>query len=62
MSSDDKGILDIIKDAISKREDPKSEKSRVGSGGKKRRDKIDDMVDSAQTGRMREGQSTDSNQ
>lgn len=62
MSSDDKGILDIIKDAISSREDKDDEKSRVGSGGKKRRKKVDDAVDSAQYGRMREGQTTDSNQ
>lgn len=62
MADDDKGILQIIKDAISSREDPDDPKSRVGSGGKKRRDKIDEAVDEAHIGRMREGQSTDSNQ
>lgn len=62
MSSDDKSILQWVKDAISSREDKDDEKSRVGSGGKKRRRKYDDIVDEAQYGRMREGQSTDSNQ
>lgn len=62
MADDDKGILQIIKDAISSREDPKDIKSHVGSGGKKRRNKIDEAVDNAQMGRMREGQTTDSNQ
>ena len=62
MASDDKSILQWVKDAISSREDPDDIKSHVGSGGKKRRKKIDDAVDQAQMGRMREGQSTDSNQ
>lgn len=62
MSSDDKSILQWVKDAISGREDKDDEKSRVGSGGKRRRKSIDDAVDEAQMGRMREGQSTDSNQ
>lgn len=60
----DKSILDIIKDAISTREDSKDKKSRVGKGGQKRRSKIDAAVDSAVSGRarQREGQTTDSNQ
>ena len=62
MSSADKSILQRVKDAISSREDPDDIKSHVGSGGKKRRDKIDEAVDKAHIGRMREGQSTDSNQ
>ena len=62
MSSDDKSILQWVKDAISGREDKDDEKSRVGSGGKRRRKSIDDAVDEAQMGRMREGQTTDSNQ
>jgi len=54
---EDKGIIQRIKDAISSREDPDDPKSRVGSGGKTRRSKIDDAVE-----RMQTGQSTDSNQ
>jgi hypothetical protein len=54
---EEKGIIDKIKDAISKREVKKDPKSRVGSGGRTRADKIDDIVS-----RMQEGQSTDSNQ
>ena len=60
--ADDKSILDIIKDAISTREVKGDKKSRAGSGGKTRRSKINAAVDYAQTGRMREAQSTDSNQ
>ncbi len=53
----EKGILDKIKDAISKREDPKDKKTRVGSGGRTRANTIDAVVE-----RMQTGQSTDSNQ
>lgn len=53
----DKSILDTIKDAISSREVEDDKKSRVGKGGKKRRDKIDAEIE-----RMETGQSTDSNQ
>ena len=60
--AEDRSILDIIKDAIAGRENKGDKKSIVGSGGSNRRKSIDDAVDSAQTGRMREGQSTDSNQ
>jgi hypothetical protein len=54
---EEKGIIDKIKDAISKREDPEDPKSRTGSGGRARADKIDQLIE-----RMQEGQSTDSNQ
>lgn len=57
-----KSILDQIKDAISKREVKGDRRSRVGSGGRTRADKIDEAVNDAQLGRMREGQSTDSSQ
>jgi hypothetical protein len=53
----EKGIIEKIKDAISTREDPDDPKSRVGSGGKTRRQTIDDAIE-----RMQTGQSTDSNQ
>ena len=62
MSDDDRSILEWVKDAISGREDKDDEKSRVGTGGKRRRKKVDDVVDDAVYGRMREGQTTDSNQ
>lgn len=54
----EKGVLDIIKDAISKREDPKNKKTRVGSGGRQRADRIDEIVN----GPLKDRQSTDSNQ
>jgi len=57
-----KSILDQIKEAISKREVKGDPKSRVGSGGRTRAEKIEAAVNEAQLGRMREGQSTDSSQ
>ena len=59
---DDKSVLQRVKDAISRREDPKDKKTRVGSGGRTRARKIDELLDEAETGRRRENQSTDSNQ